>query len=32
MVGTFTESTLLDVVSDDGGAGFMMRIARFIAC
>ena len=27
MVGTFTESTLLDVVSDDGGAGFMMRVA-----
>ena len=30
MVGTFTESTLLDVVSDDGGAGFMMRIARHV--
>jgi hypothetical protein len=30
MVGTYTESTLLDVVSDDGGAGFMMRIARHV--
>lgn len=30
MIGTFTESTLLDVVSDDGGAGFMMRIARHV--
>jgi hypothetical protein len=30
MVGTFTESTLLDVVSDDGGAGFMVRIARHV--
>ena len=30
MVGTFTESTLLDVVSDDGGSGFMVRIARHV--
>lgn len=30
MVGTFTESTLLDVVSDDGRSGFMVRIARHV--